>query len=138
MQYLDDGKMEKAVPASELRLTSELNMEGPRVAPPKPLPLPLEGILHEGSGPTCEAIAMTPRATVHCPRDAPSGGGGGGGGGGRGARDEAKQSESKGGEREDKDGGTESTVFVLEGQQESLATGGGVRGIRFLRNSARA
>ena len=32
----------------------------------------------------------------------------------------------------------DSDVLVIEGQQEHLATGGGVRGIRFLKNSTRA
>ena len=32
----------------------------------------------------------------------------------------------------------ESSVFVVEGQQEKVAMGGGVRGVRFLRNSTRA
>lgn len=33
---------------------------------------------------------------------------------------------------------SDSSVFVVEGSQDALAMGGGMRGIRFLRNSTRA
>jgi hypothetical protein len=136
--YLDDGKTEKGVPADELRLTSELNKDGPGPAPVKPLPLPLEGLLYSENSANGEAksdaIAMTPRATVHRSFDDDREAGEAKCGNGGGRQGEGKEDE-KGRDRFDDD---DSTVFVVEGQQQSLATGGGVRGIRFLRNSTRA
>ena len=117
VQYLDDGKTEKAVPFEELRLTSEGMRDGApsRVPPPQVLlSLPLGGLLHpNANGPGREeAVAKTPRAVVHA----------------RSGR----------GEREQNDELADSGVFVVEGQQERLAGGGGLRGIRFLKNSTRA
>jgi hypothetical protein len=113
VQYLDDGKTEKDVPIDELRLTSEHGRDGAPPRVPPPLLLPLGGLLNPNGG-GGEAIAKTPRAVVH--NSARSGPG-----------------ESKHG-----DEGADSVVFVVEGQQERLAGGGGLRGIRFLKNSARA
>ena len=128
MQYLDDGKNERDVPLQELRLTSEqdrghnLGQDFQGQTPPMNLPLPLEGLLHNiTSNPDASVPVKTPRAIVHGKVNSLRGSSSGSG-------------EEKGGD----DGTADSTVFVVEGQQENLATGGGMRGIRFLRNSTRA
>lgn len=102
MQYLDDGKSEVAVPASELRLAAEQD----RAPPSKPHGFKLSLNLSSGISDPVEYTVRTPRAIVH---DCTS-----------------------------KSAPVDSTVFVVEGQQESLAMGTGVRGIRFLRSSMRA
>ena len=89
VQYLDDGKSESGVPATELRIlnaTSELPQSFATTSSEQQL------------------APKKPRAVVH----------------GKSVEEE------------------ESSVFVVEGQQEKVAMGGGVRGVRFLRNSTRA
>jgi len=118
VQYLDDGKTECGVPEDELRFTSELDRDM-RNMPPKSLSLPLEGLL-DISNLRTDAPVKTPRAVVHNSLDSSC----------------SLQSGRSGNEAKELD--ETSGVFVLEGQQEHLATGGGVRGIRFLKNSTRA
>jgi hypothetical protein len=109
VQYLDDGKTEKGVPRDELRLTTEMDRQS-RSAPPLPLPLPLEGLLD-----ICGSVRenqgpesmRTPRAVIH--------------------------DNQVGGDVDNRD--ASSNVFIIEGQQKKLGVGGGMRGIRFLRNS---
>jgi len=79
------------------------------------LPLPLEGLL-DISNLRADAPVKTPRAVVH-----------------DNSGTSRHRSDSSGAKEEEASG-----VFVVEGQQEHLATGGGVRGIRFLKNSTRA
>jgi len=110
VQYLDDGKTELDVPASELRLASEKDRVDRQLPPAggstNPLALNVKSIAVDGFEEGGEVIVKTPRAIVH----------------------------RRGGIEHDED----SDVLVIEGQQEHLATGGGVRGIRFLKNSTRA
>jgi len=116
VQYLDDGKTEKNVPLDELRLFSEHDRDGaPPKLPPSSMVLPLSGLLQQGSGSDeGETIVKTPRAVVHT------------------------TSLKDGGDSKHGDENVDSGVFVVEGQQDRLAGGGGLRGIRFLKNSTRA
>eukprot|EP00615_Pteridomonas_danica_P013116 CAMPEP_0114342096 /NCGR_PEP_ID=MMETSP0101-20121206/9538_1 /TAXON_ID=38822 ORGANISM="Pteridomonas danica, Strain PT" /NCGR_SAMPLE_ID=MMETSP0101 /ASSEMBLY_ACC=CAM_ASM_000211 /LENGTH=139 /DNA_ID=CAMNT_0001476023 /DNA_START=213 /DNA_END=632 /DNA_ORIENTATION=+ len=76
---------------------------------PAALSLPLEGLLDIcGTNGSSPEIVRTPRAIIH---------------------DQ---------EGNVKDAERDSNVFIIEGQQEKLAVGGGMRGIQFLRHSTRA
>ena len=117
----------------------------------RPLPLPLEGLLslvggaeekgEDGTMYDMDGVPLkTPRAILHRhPSDQAGGRGGGGGGGGGGGRGGGAAAGGGGGDAdgEGKDDG-EGGAFVLEGGHDRLASGGGIRGIRFLRNSQRA
>ena len=143
VEYVDDGNSEAAVPVEELRLVGVdvAEDEAASAAPPKPLPLPLEGLLQlsglgggeeeddddvdgqeESSG--GGGSGKVPRTIVH--RQQPRQ---------RGRVGSIPQGDEKTAEDEaDGEGG----AFVLEGGHDRLASGGGIRGIRFLRKSQRA
>ena len=117
--------------------------EAAAAAPPKPLPLPLEGLLSltgggaggaedkdgsgggSGGGPVDEfgEPLKVPRAIVHRQPDQQ-----------QGPQQQQGQQQQQREDKEDGEGG----AFVLEGGHERLASGGGIRGIRFLRNSQKA
>ncbi len=147
VEYEDDGNREAMVPVEELRLVGVdvAEDEAASAAPPKPLPLPLEGLLQlsgliggggeeeddddvdgqeEGSG--GGGGGKVPRTIVH--RQQPRQ---------RGRVDGDLRGEGKSAEDEDEVDG-EGGAFVLEGGHDRLASGGGIRGIRFLRKSQRA
>lgn len=109
VEYLDDGNTEQGVGWDELRLANGARDD--KLAPAAPLKLPLENLILGGLGKDDPAEVKTPRAIVHnTPRTR-----------GPFENDEA-----------------EANAFVVNGDNSQIALGGGVRGIRFLRSSARA
>lgn len=115
IEYLDDGKNESMVEQDELRLGGPLDATAP--VPAQPLPLPLENLLvHIGKGDEDEygAQAKTPRAIVHS---------------------NGSMSKNAAGDEQDEE---DSMAIVVNGSESRLAVGGGIRGIRSLRQTSRA